>query len=83
MYFLNLLSDPYYDMDVYIHVLSLNKFSEMVACLFLFTPVHFSPSRTQYGGRERGRRIQGEAAWGVDPEGYSFSLLEILQKCYI
>ncbi len=23
-----------------------------LTCLFLFTPVHFSPSRTQYGGRK-------------------------------
>ena len=55
---LNLLSDPYYDMDIYVHVVSPIKFSEMVDSSVFIHPCTFSPSRTQYRGGSREVRNQ-------------------------
>ena len=43
LYLLNLLSDPYYDMDIYVHVVSPIKFSEMVDLFVFIHPYTFFP----------------------------------------
>ena len=58
------------------------QWDSLLVCV-LFTPVHFSSSRTQYRRGERGRRIQREAAWGEDPEEESLSLLELISEILI
>ena len=76
--FLNLLLVPYYDMDIFVHVVSPINSVRWLTHLFLFTPVHFPHPGLSMGGKKSGGGTRGKQHGGLDPEEESFSSLEIL-----
>ena len=62
---LNLSSDPYYDMDINVHVVSPIKFSEMVDSSVFIHPCTFFLIQDSVRERSKGEEDQrGEAALG-------------------
>ena len=64
MYLLSLFTDPYYDMDIYVHVVSPIKFSEMVDLSVFIHPCTFFPIQDSVRGEKGGGESRGKQHGG-------------------
>ena len=72
---LNLLSDPYYDMDISVYVVSPIKLSEMVYLSVFYSPLYIFPHLgLSTGGEKGGGGSRGKQHGGGSREGVSLSV---------
>ena len=80
MYLLNHLSDPYYDMDIYVHVVSPINSVRWLTRLFLITPVHFPHPGVSMGGKKGVEDPGGSSVEGGSRGGESHLVGDIIRN---